>query len=197
MPNQIDIICDQIITRLTNELDKKLIYHNLEHTLDVMKQAAIIAKAEGIARGHITDLLKIAAAYHDSGFLYTYKNHEERSCEIFKTEAAGKLSDSDIELVCGMIMATKIPQSPKTLFEQILCDSDLDYLGRDDFEPISKNLYIEFLDFGILNKEVNWNKVQIGFFESHRYFTQSSQKRRNKKKQENFLTIKPESSGPA
>jgi len=186
-----------IIDRLRNELDKKLIYHNLEHTLDVMVQAGNIARAEGIEPGHMTELLQIAAAFHDSGFLYTYKNHEEKSCELFKSIVEGKMEQNDIDLVCGMIMATRIPQSPKTLYEQIICDADLDYLGRNDFEPISKNLYKEFIDFGILKKEDDWNRIQVGFFEMHKYFTESSKEKRNSKKQENLLTVKAVISGPA
>ena len=47
-------------------------------------------------------------------------------------------------------MATEIPQNPKTHLEMIMCDADLDYLGRYDFETISNNLYTEFLDFGFV-----------------------------------------------
>ncbi len=197
MNGQLKKIQQQIINRLRSGLNPRLIYHNLQHTLDVMKQAETIAISEGIGNGHETDLLNLAAACHDSGFLHTYKNHEEKSCEIFKNEIGINLNNAGIEIVCGMIMATKIPQSPKTLLENILCDADLDYLGRNDFEPISKNLYKEFIDFEIISEQDNWNEIQINFFESHHYFTQTSLNKRNFKKQEHLLLLKAGTSRPS
>ena len=35
--------------------------------------------------------------------------------------------------------ATKIPQTPLTKLEEIICDADLDYLGREDFFEISRS----------------------------------------------------------
>lgn len=158
--------------------------------MDVIKQARAIALSEGVKPGQDLNLLLIAAAYHDCGFLYTYKNHEEKGCEIARNDLASYFPQSDLEKICGMIMATKIPQSPHTLLEQILCDADLDYLGRPDFEPISRNLYQEFLDFSILCKEDPWDDIQIRFFEQHRYFTQSSSAKRNPVKMQHLHELK-------
>ena len=194
MSEKLKKIEQKIIDRLRQKLDPGLIYHNLGHTLDVMVQAEAIAVSEGIKTEYEMDLLKLAAAYHDCGFLFTYKNHEEKSCEIFKTDLTGILSNHETETVCGMIMATKIPQSPKTLLEKILCDADLDYLGRSDFEPISNNLHKEFIDFGIIRDQDDWNKIQINFFESHTYFTSTSLIKRNTKKLEHLLLLKAGSS---
>ena len=73
-----------------------------------------------------------------------------------------------------MIMATKIPQSPATLPEMIICDADLDYLGRDDFESISNTLKTEFLIYGIIKDHDEWDRLQVSFFNSHQYFTKTS-----------------------
>ena len=139
-----------ILSRLDNELDRRLGYHNVTHTLDVLEQVQVLAKQERVTDDHDQLLLKTAAVFHDSGFLFVYKNHEERGCEIASDSLRNILSEEDIRKVCGMIMATKIPQSPKTLLEQIICDADLDYLGRDDFEPISQTLHKEFIIFKII-----------------------------------------------
>lgn len=178
-----------MIARLQKELNPGLLYHNVFHTIDVMEQAQSIARDEGIKPGHEMSLLKIGAAYHDSGFLFTYKNHEEKGCEIVKQDLSGILPAKEIDIICGLIMATKIPQSPQNLLEEIICDADLDYLGRDDFEPISRNLYKEFIDFGILQKENIWDDIQIKFFELHHYFTQTALTKRKKKKQEHLQIL--------
>ena len=171
-----------ILSRLQGELDPRLGYHNIFHTLDVLKQAEVIAKHEKITDKHELLLLKTAAVFHDSGFLVAYKDHEEKSCEIATDNLKNIFSKDDIKKICGMIMATKIPQTPHNLFEQIICDADLDYLGRNDFEPISKSLYQEFMTFKIIPENIIWDHIQIRFFEMHHYFTNTSVEKRNKKK---------------
>lgn len=193
MSNLFTTIKQPILSRLERELDPRLGYHNLLHTLDVMKQTEIIAKQEGINDKHELLLLNTAAAYHDSGFLLVYKGHEEKSCEIATEDLKNVFSEEDIKKICGMIRATKIPQSPNTLLEQIICDADLDYLGRNDFEPISRNLYDEFISFKIIPEDVIWDYIQIRFFESHQYFTKTAIEKRNKIKMKHLAILKERS----
>jgi len=193
VPDLFTSIKQPILSRLENELDSRLGYHNITHTLDVLEQAEVLAGQEKITDKHDLLLLKTAAVFHDSGFLFVYKNHEEKGCEIASESLRNIFSEEDIKKVCGMIMATKIPQSPNTLLEQIICDADLDYLGRNDFEPISRNLYKEFLTFKIIPKDMIWDHIQIRFFESHHYFTGTSISKRNEKKLEHLKIIKERS----
>ena len=182
-----------IVSRLEQELDTRLGYHNTAHTLDVLKQAVEIAKEEGVDDEKDLLLLKIAAVFHDSGFLLTYRGHEEKSCEIAIDALKNTFDETDLKKICGMIMATKIPQSPKNLLEQIICDADLDYLGRDDFGPISDSLQKEFLSFKIIPEDAVWDHIQIGFFETHRYFTATANKKRNLKKMQHLQMLKERS----
>ena len=183
-------IKEPILSRLKNELDPRLGYHNIMHTLDVLEQAEVLAKQENVTDKHDLLLLKTAAVFHDSGFLFVYKGHEEKGCEIASESLRNVFSVEDIKKVCGMIMATKIPQSPNTLLEQIICDADLDYLGRNDFEPISQTLHKEFIIFKIIPEEIIWDHIQIKFFESHHYFTGTSVSKRNEKKLKHLNTLK-------
>ena len=186
-------IKEPILSRLKNELDPRLGYHNIMHTLDVLEQAEVLAKQEKVTDKHDLLLLKTAAVFHDSGFLFVYKGHEEKGCEIASESLRNVFSEEDIKKVCGMIMATKIPQSPKTLLEQIICDADLDYLGRNDFEPISQTLHKEFIIFKIIPEDIIWDHVQIKFFESHHYFTGTSISKRNEKKLKHLNILKERS----
>jgi uncharacterized protein len=172
-------------------LSPQLTYHCLEHTVDVLKQSQRIAKEEGIKDDESLFLLKIASLYHDTGFLFVYAGHEARSCEMAKQELRdyGVAADQ-IDKICGMIMATKIPQSPTNKLEQIICDADLDYLGRTDFEFISNNLFKEFLVFGFVKDYDDWMQKQIGFFGVHQYFTKSSQQLRHPEKMKHFAQLK-------
>jgi len=186
-------IKEPILSRLKNELDPRLGYHNIMHTLDVLEQAEVLAKQENVTDKHDLLLLKTAAVFHDSGFLFVYKGHEEKGCEIASESLRNVFSEEDIKKVCGMIMATKIPQSPNTLLEQIICDADLDYLGRNDFEPISQTLHKEFIIFKIIPEDIIWDHVQIKFFESHHYFTGTSISKRNEKKLKHLDILKERS----
>jgi len=193
VPDLFTSIKQPILSRLKNELDPRLGYHNITHTLDVLEQAEVLARQENVTDKHALLLLKTAAVFHDSGFLYVYKGHEEKGCEIASEFLRNVFSEEDIKKVCGMIMATKIPQSPNTLLEQIICDADLDYLGRDDFEPISQTLYKEFIIFKIIPEDIIWDHVQIKFFESHHYFTGISISKRNEKKLKHLNILKERS----
>src|SRR4249919_1057559 len=189
-------IKEPILSRLEKELDPRLGYHNIIHTLDVLEQAEVLAKQEKITDKHDLLLLKTAAVFHDSGFLFVYKNHEEKGCEIASESLKNVFNEEDIKKVSGMIMATRIPQTPNTLLEQIICDADLDYLGRDDFEPISQTLYKEFLTFKIIPEDIIWDHIQIKFFESHHYFTGTSINKRNGKKLKHLNILKERSNWP-
>jgi hypothetical protein len=193
VPDLFTIIKQPILSRLEKELDPRLGYHNISHTLDVLEQAEAIAKHENITDEHDLLLLKTAAVFHDSGFLFVYKNHEEKGCEIAAENLKNIFSETDMKKICGMIMATKIPQTPHTLLEQIICDADLDYLGRNDFEPISKHLYNEFMTFKIIPEDSIWDHIQIKFFEMHHYFTNTSVGKRNEKKMKHLDILKERS----
>ncbi|MGK4568968.1 HD domain-containing protein [Flavobacterium sp. 3HN19-14] len=178
-----------ILQKLTDELAEQLQYHTVEHTLDVYNIVKIIAEEENISPEN-TRLLLIAALYHDSGYLIQGKGHEAVSCKI-----AGEVlpdfgyDDSEIEEICRIISATKIPQNPKSKLEEIICDADLDYLGRDDFFILGDKLYNEMLASGAVTNRDEWNRLQIEFLQLHRYFTKTAQQLRNKKKEENLKIL--------
>jgi len=196
VPDFFSSIKQSIIKKLEEGLDPRLGYHNVAHTLDVLEQSQVIASNEGVNDEHDLLLLKVAAVFHDSGFLYVYKNHEEKSCEIATEYLKDTFNSEDLKRIRGMIMATKIPQTPHNLLEQIICDADLDYLGRNDFEPISKSLYTEFLSYNIILADCIWDHLQIKFFEIHHYFTRSEIEKRNKEKLKHLAILKERSNWP-
>jgi len=171
-----------ILKRLEEELPPNLFYHGPHHTKDVLQATTELCNLEQIDPHHTT-LLKTAALYHDAGFLYCMEGHEEASCHIVKQQLQHfQYKAEDIDAICGMIMATKIPQTPNDAYEAILCDADLDYLGREDFYPIAQSLFEELKAYEILTEESLWNKIQVDFLSKHRYFTATNRNRRIAKK---------------
>jgi HD superfamily phosphodiesterase len=173
-----------ILKKMEEELPGHLFYHGLHHTRDVFSAAVLIAKEEGITSATELSLIKTASLYHDSGFTIDYQNHEESGCDLArKTLPEFGFTPDEIEIVCGMIMATKIPQSPKNKLEEILCDADLDYLGRDDFYEIGDTLFSELKFYNKVKDEQQWNKIQVSFLNSHQYYTNFGKTYREEQKQ--------------
>jgi hypothetical protein len=178
-----------ILEKLKKELPPNLYYHSFNHVMDVLEAARTYGRLEGIS-DHENKLLQTAVLFHDSGFIIQSKDHEEIGCEIARANLPNfDYSENDINTICGMIMATKIPQTPHNILEEIICDSDLDYLGRDDFWEIGYNLYKELEIYGILTDEREWNKLQLRFLSSHTYFTKSAKENRQPKKDKHTQKI--------
>jgi hypothetical protein len=178
-----------ILKRMEKELPINLYYHSIMHVMDVLKSANNIAEMEAVSH-YERDLLITAVAYHDSGFIYHAKDHEETGCRIVREVLPNyDYNDEQIEQICGMIMSTKIPQKPHNLLEEIICDADLDYLGRDDFWTIGTKLFHELTEMGILQNEEEWNKLQLNFLENHHYFTNSAKLIREKLKLEHLNKV--------
>ena len=171
-----------ILDKLKRELSANLTYHGLHHTLDVYDITKELCNIEAVDPKD-SILLETAALFHDSGFTINNKEHELLGCQIVRLELPKfGYTDEAIEQICGMIMATKIPQNPQNHLEAILCDADLDYLGRDDFYSIGATLYEELKAYNVLQNEEAWNRLQVSFLEKHTFFTSTSIERRTLKK---------------
>lgn len=156
---------------LANGLSSTLYYHGTHHTKEVIKNSIFIAKHEGISQPD-TELLKIAALLHDVGFVKIYTGQEEESCKIAKKILLDfGMKAAQIGQICGMIMATKIPQNPKNHLEEILADADLMYLGTEKFVEVGNTLFEELKANNKINSELEWNKIQVSFLNSHKYHT--------------------------
>ncbi len=178
-----------VLKRLKDELPADRTYHSLEHTLDVYASVIDIALLENVA-GEDLELLKTAALYHDCGFVVQNEAHEEAGCLIVNEHLPRfGFSAEQIERICAMIRATKIPQSPKDVLAQILCDADLDYLGRGDFERIGQMLFSEMRAYGKLSTELEWNTLQMNFLRQHRYFTATNIELREPAKQAHLAGV--------
>jgi len=172
-----------ILDKLEKELPAYLYYHNVKHTVDVVTEVELIGWGEGCTDEEIL-LLKTAGLFHDAGHTIAYDNHEFYGTELAK-EMLPKFnySPEQIEKICSIIMATKLPPRPTTILENIICDSDLDYLGRSDFIPVSNTLYEELKAQNKMGSLNDWNKIQVKFISGHQYFTATARSLREVNKQ--------------
>jgi predicted metal-dependent HD superfamily phosphohydrolase len=180
----------EVIGRMRLELDRRYTYHTVEHTLDVIKCCEEISFAEGLNESECL-ILQISALFHDTGFLLSRTNHEERSVDIFtKAHAEFQLEPSHIREIENCIRATRVPQEPQSRLEQIICDADLDYLGRKDFWTISDSLFVEMTNCKEISGSAAWKELQIKFMSAHRFHTKFSKNRRDDQLKINLDEVK-------
>ncbi len=179
-----------MLNKLEKELPKYLYYHNVKHTVDVVTQVELIGWGEGVSDEDII-LLKTAALFHDAGHILGYDDHESNSIKIAREMLLEyNYSQEQIDIICDIIMATKLPPEPQNILQEIICDADLDYLGRTDFIPVSNTLYKELKEQNKIGSLIEWNKLQIKFLSSHQFFTQTAKSLREVNKQKQIERIK-------
>ncbi len=175
-------VCHKILDDLSKKLPDHLTYHCLDHTIDVANVCNHYIEYYMVA-DRVANLIRIASVAHDYGYIYSPKDHEERSIQEVRPMLKN-YAESEIELIEGMIRATKVPQQPGNLYEQIIADADLDYLGRDDYHKIGEGLYKEFLHYGVVQNEMDWLEIQIRFLENHHFHTDWAKMNRADSKQQ-------------
>ena len=79
--------------------------------------------------------------------------------------------------------------SPINKLQEIICDADLDYLGRDDFEEIADKLRLELREMGKINSDRMWDEIQVKFLRQHQYFTRTAIESRQAKKEANIELV--------
>ena len=178
-----------IMKVLEKGLSTKLHYHSIEHTKDVVKAVERIALSEGVTDEGLF-LLKSAATYHDAGFVVQYEKNEPIGARLAE-EILPKYgyTEQHIETIKELIFVTQIPHKPKNKLEEIICDADLDYLGRDDFHEIADRLRRELREHGKIDSDRKWDEMQVSFLNMHKYFTETSIRTRVEKKKKNLEEV--------
>ena len=175
-----------------NKVSKSFKYHNMDHTEQVVRAAEEMADYYQLQPEDRNAVL-IAAWFHDTGYSKgEAAGHEEESGRIAADFLASRnVDDITIQRITSCIKATRMPQSPVSLVEQILCDSDLYHLATDDFKARNALLKQEqeaLLGHKIAKKE--WRKNNVQFLETHKYFTQYGKENLEPKKHENLNDIR-------
>ena len=175
------------IQQLEQKLSIVYTYHSLKHTRDeVVGMTERLAILEGI-NGEDRILMVTGAYFHDIGFTLQRNNHEMVGAQYANNVLPQfGYSPEQIKVVEGIILATRIPQMPQNLLEEIVADADLDSLGRVDFWNRSLALRTEMAMLGFYFTDQEWCERQRGFLRQHHYFTASARRLRDDQKQNNL-----------
>lgn len=178
-----------IIQELETKLSENLYYHGIHHTIDVYEATIKLAELEKLNEEE-TIIVKTAALFHDSGFLFRYEHNEELAVNLVeKILPSFNYNNHAIKTIGEIILTTRIAARPKTMLEKIMSDADFDYLGREDVYKIAATLYKELIEFGVYFSTEEWNILQYKFLKKHQYYTKSAIKLRGKSKAEYFNYI--------
>jgi predicted metal-dependent HD superfamily phosphohydrolase len=169
----------------------KLLYHNRKHTESVASYAKQIAHHYQLNERDY--FIVVASAWlHDLGYTIERANHEAEgagAAAIFLGNLG--LPTVDIDAIRGCILATKLPQDPHNLLEEIVCDADLYHLGTTHFSDLNKTMRKEAEDS--MNKKISkdeWRVKTINFLESHTYHTDYAKLLLNDQKRKNLEELK-------
>jgi predicted metal-dependent HD superfamily phosphohydrolase len=181
---------DYVYELLKKELPHNFVYHNYNHTLDVVRACKEIGKKTDLSDDEMETVL-LAAWFHDTGYIKTYDGHEERSAEIAeKFLRENNVSDGKLEEVKSCILATKYPPSPKNRLEEVVCDADLEHIATDDYTDKSDLLRVEWERQGKSYSDLDWMKQEIEFLSQHRFFTKYARKQFEEAKIAHLLKLR-------
>ena len=180
-----------ILVTLQNELHSSLKYHNVGHTIDVLDQAMLLADLAELPERE-TDLLVIAAIYHDAGFLHQKALNEPIGAELAAEamSATGGYSKNEIKTVKHMILDTTLlmddcAQVSNTDLSPYLLDADLSNLGRECFweqtEAVAMEAGIAFTDF---------LPISLGLMQRHSWQSDVGHKLYEQQKQRNVIDLR-------
>ncbi len=180
-----------VLGRLEKELPSNMYYHCLEHTRDeVIPAVDQLSAMEGVDENSRL-LLRTAALFHDAGYIEGIQGHEAVSARMARQILPSfGYTSRQINEISSLILATRMPRTPKTLLEEILADADLDSLGRSDFLQRSLDLRKEWGTLGQQWTDQEWYVRQLDFLLEHHYFTASARRLREVQKQRNVQQLR-------
>jgi hypothetical protein len=175
---------------LTRTLPAWALYHDLEHTHQTVNAVRVIGEGSDVSRKDLENVL-IAAWFHDIGYVQGPDGHEERSARVAREYlTAQDVPRERIDEIAGCIHATRMPQQPKTLPEQILCDADIIHVGKKRFFDRSALLRseIEMLRSRPFTEQ-EWLTYNIEFVTGHNFHTDYAQREFASRRSKNLLTL--------
>jgi predicted metal-dependent HD superfamily phosphohydrolase len=167
---------EYIASLFRERLSEKYVYHNVNHTAEVVEACQEIGEGAKLSADDL-EIVLLAAWFHDAGFVETSNGHEEKSVDIaIRFLQENGYPQENIDKVVGCIRATKMPQSPHNLLEEVMCDADLIHLGKKRYFDRSALMRVEWEKaLGKTYTDIEWLNSNMEFFRKHRFHTAYAQ----------------------
>jgi polyphosphate kinase len=171
-------------------IPKWMTFHDLEHTLSVVRAALDIGGGMGLNTGQLRTL-EIAALFHDAGYASVYRGHEKKSVVLAKAFLKEQhASAALIQQVSALILCTRMGIRPRTPMQRVLRDADSAKAGQVDFHERSERLRAELEH--VRGKRIPahaWNKENLNYLQHHRFHTAYAERRFAKQKALNLRKL--------
>lgn len=180
-----------VLELFTKSCEPSLLYHSFQHTDETIRDCKKILEEEpGVEVDH--DLILLAAIFHDTGYLEKYEGHEDVSCRIAEEFLREKgMSEKNIATVKELILSTRSGVVPQNKAEEVLHDADYANITKKDFFERALLLRREWeLKLNRCYTDLEWEKLQLNFLETHRFYTVYGQKKLEPGKAHNILKVK-------
>ncbi len=165
-------------------------FHNIEHTMNVVRNVEELAMEANLTGEKIMHL-RIAAWFHDVGMVVSYKGHEAESVIIMKRFFSDNLRmDINLQLIENCILATRMPQSPNTIMESIICDADLAHVGEENYFEWLGKLREEWKKWCNMSlNESEWLNLNLDFLTHHKFHTKQASLKFHSVKEKNMRKL--------
>ena len=190
MGNTTQDVKNYVTALLSKDLDSKFVYHSIAHTQNVVEKSKELSELS-MLNEYESNLIEIAAWFHDTGYTKSLKNHENHSIEIAKNYLEkNRFSKEDINQIVGLINATKVEHLPSTKLEGILKDADCAHLASKDYDAYASLLKKEWETLqDIKYSKEEWIEKNIEFFSKHKYYSTAAHQIWEKRKSKNLSQL--------
>jgi len=180
-----------VTSLLKNETPEGYAYHTLNHTLEVVKNAVFIGTKENLSEDEMSTL-RVAAWFHDVGYIKTYKGHEKESAAMAAKFLERQGVDENIcDAVSECILATAFPQNPQSRLAKVLCDADFIHLGQNNYFELAEKLRQEQKMAGVHKlKKAEFDQESLKLFKEHSWHTAFCKDKLDEPKQKNLEILK-------
>ena len=173
------------------KINKDYVYHDITHTQDVVRVCRQIGSSYALSRDEM-EILELAAWFHDTGYDKGQDRHEERSAG-YAAQFLGNMDfpEDHIEQIVDCIKATKLPQKPQNLLEEIICDADLSHLGEKQywFRTARVRQELMFIQNRAMTEE-DWLDFEIAFMINHAFHTDAAREMFDRRKMKHIIELR-------
>jgi class 3 adenylate cyclase len=165
---------EEVLENMVKKLPANMYFHNQKNLIDIYNVVELLGRAENLNDEEML-LLKTAALLQDTGYIWSYDEHENYSISYTKEILSEyKYSGEQVEKICKLIDVTRNNRKPINLVEEVMLDAVMHYLGRADYLTLSENLYRELDERGKIHSTEEWIKMQTELLNSYHYYTKTA-----------------------
>jgi len=169
---------DLVFGSILKDLPDSLHFHKVEQVQKVYNQAFLLCRAEEIDQ-YDRLLVRTAALMLFTGLTQSYNNYENRSAVLSREILPDfQYSETQIDQICNLILATKLPFDPQNRLENVLIDAKMDYIGRPYYTSRIKLLFQELKETGAKINGQQFKNQQIELLDKFEFFTVAGQRLR-------------------